>query len=367
MMGSANHVDGISWPQLSLVGDGGRNIFGILKLLFLPSPLLLQRVREPGIANTDAEPVAGSVRLLPQPDMELPMNRTVKIAIGSILVGLLVLGLKVIAWAMTGSIALLSDALESTVNVVTAVAALVAIQVAARPADANHPYGHHKAEFFSAVLEGVMIVIAALLIMNEAVKGFLAPRVLDAPLEGLMVNGTASVINAAWCYVLISQGRRHRSPALVADGRHLLSDVVSSVGVTFGVGLAILTGWERLDPALAGLVAINILWSGWNVIKESVSGLLDEAVSDDMLKVIRDRISANASGALEVHDLRTRHAGRATFIDFHMVVPGNTTVDEAHAICDRIETALKAEILGALITIHVEPEDKAKHHGVLVL
>ena len=178
------------------------------------------------------------------------MNRTLKIAIGSIVVGLVVLGLKAIAWWMTGSIALLSDALESIVNVVTAVAALVAIQVAARPADANHPYGHHKAEFFSAVLEGVMIIIAALLIMNEAVKGFIAPRMLDAPLEGLLVNGAASVINAVWCYVLISQGRRHRSPALVADGRHLLSDVVSSVGVTFGVGIAILTGWAKLDPSL---------------------------------------------------------------------------------------------------------------------
>jgi cation diffusion facilitator family transporter len=295
------------------------------------------------------------------------MNRTTKIAIGSIVIGLVVLGLKALAWWMTGSIALFSDALESTVNVATAVAALVAIQVAARPADANHPYGHHKAEFFSAVIEGVMIIIAALLILNEAVKGFMAPRVLDAPLQGLLVNGVASVINGVWCYVLISQGRSQRSPALVADGKHLLSDVVSSVGVTFGVLLAIVTGWARLDPALAGLVALNILWSGWKVIKESVSGLLDEAVSDDMLKRIRDTISANATGALEVHDLRTRHAGRATFIDFHMVVPGNTTVDQAHDICDRIETALKSEFHGALITIHVEPENKAKHQGVLVL
>lgn len=295
------------------------------------------------------------------------MNRTIKIAIGSIVIGMVVLGLKAVAWWMTGSIALLSDALESTVNVATAVAALVAIQVAARPADANHPYGHHKAEFFSAVFEGVMIIIAAMLIMNEAVKGFMAPRVLDAPLQGLLVNGVASVINAVWCYILISQGRRHRSPALVADGKHLLSDVISSVGVTFGVGLAILTGWQKLDPALAGLVALNILWSGWQVIKESVSGLLDEAVSEDMLKVIRDTISVNATGAIEVHDLRTRHAGKATFIDFHMVVAGSTTVDEAHAICDRIESALKQKFPDGMITIHVEPEDKAKHQGVLVL
>ena len=295
------------------------------------------------------------------------MDRTIKIAIGSILVGVVVLGLKAIAWWMTGSIALLSDALESTANVATAVAALVAIKVAAMPADANHPYGHHKAEVFSAVLEGVMIILAALLIMNEAYKGFMAPRTLDAPLQGLIVNGVASAVNGVWCYVLISYGRRHRSPALVADGKHLLSDVISSIGVTFGVLLAIITGWQRLDPALAGLVALNILWSGWTVIKESLSGLLDEAVSEDTLKVIRDTISLQAEGALEVHDLRTRHAGRATFIDFHMVVPGQTTVDQAHEICDRIETALKKALPNSLITIHVEPENKAKHQGVLVL
>lgn len=295
------------------------------------------------------------------------MDRTIKIAIGSIVIGLFVLGLKGLAWWMTGSIALLSDALESTVNVATAIAALVAIRVAARPADANHPYGHHKAEFMSAVLEGVMIIIAALLIMNEAWKGFMAPRPLNAPLEGLLINGLASVVNGIWCSVLITYGRRHRSPALVADGKHLLSDVISSVGVTFGVLIAIVTGWQKLDPALAGLVAINILWSGWKVVTESLSGLLDEAVSDETLGKIRSLISDAATGALEVHDLRTRHAGKATFIDFHMVVPGSMTVDEAHEICDRIETALKKQFAGAMISIHVEPENKAKHQGVLIL
>lgn len=176
---------------------------------------------------------------------------------------------------MTGSIALMSDALESTVNVATAVAALVAIRVAARPADANHPYGHHKAELFSAILEGVMIIIAALLIMREVYFGFLAPRTLDAPLEGLLVNSAASVINAFWCWILISQGRKRKSPALVADGRHLLTDVVSSVGVTFGVLIAIVSGWAWLDPLMALIVAINIVSSGWKVMRESLSGLLE--------------------------------------------------------------------------------------------
>ena len=295
------------------------------------------------------------------------MTKTIQLAIGSLIVGIVVLGLKGLAYWMTGSIALLSDALESTVNVATAIAALIAIRVATRPADDNHPYGHHKAEFFSAVLEGVMIIVAALLIMHEAYKGIMAPRALDAPLQGLLVNGAASLINGAWCWVLITRGRRYKSPALVADGHHLLSDVVSSIGVTFGVLLDIETGWAILDPALAGLVALNILWSGWKVMKSSLSGLMDESVAAGDLKTIREVIALEAVGALEAHDLRTRHAGKVTFIDFHLVVPGQTTVTEAHEICDRIELALKTEVPESIVTIHVEPENKAKHTGVVVL
>ena len=295
------------------------------------------------------------------------MSSTEKIALGSIIVGLIVLGLKTFAWWLTGSVALMSDAMESIVNVATAVAALIAIRIAARPADRDHPYGHHKAEFFSAVLEGVMIIVAALLILREAWHGFLAPRMLEAPLEGLLVNGSASVLNALWCWVLISRGRRLRSPALVADGHHLLSDVISSGGVVLGVALAVVTGWAVLDPALAALVAVNILWSGWKVMTSSLSGLMDEAVADDTLAGIRATISDNATGAIEAHDLRTRHAGPRTFIDFHLVVDGQTTVDAAHDICDRIEQALKSRVPGSMITIHVEPEHKAKHSGVLVI
>jgi cation diffusion facilitator family transporter len=295
------------------------------------------------------------------------MAGVIKLAIGSLIVGVAVLGLKLLAWRMTGSIALYSDALESTVNVATAAAALIAVRYAARPADANHPYGHHKAEYFSAVLEGVMIGLAAIMILREAYFGFLDPKPLQGPLEGLLVNGLASFLNGAWCWVLISQGRRLRSPALTADGYHLLSDVVSSVGVTLGVLLAIATGWAVLDPALAALVALNILWSGWRVMKESLGGLLDEAVSGEALERIRAVISAEAEGAIEAHDLRTRNAGRVTFIDFHLVVPGQMSVSDAHDICDRIERALKAEIEHAMITIHIEPENKAKHSGIVVL
>ncbi|MDQ2091109.1 cation diffusion facilitator family transporter [Marimonas arenosa] len=295
------------------------------------------------------------------------MTDVMKIAFGSIVVGVLVLALKALAWWMTGSIALMSDAMESIVNVATAVAALIAIRVAALPADHNHPFGHHKAEFMSAVLEGVLIIIAALFILREAVQGFLVPKVLDAPLEGLAVNVLANLLNGIWCWVLIRRGRALRSPALVADGKHLLSDVVSSVGVTTGVLLAIVTGWAVLDPALAALVAVNILWSGWKVVTASLSGLMDEAVPEGELELIRTIIAEAAEGAIEAHDLKTRQAGQATFIEFHLVVDGQATVTQAHDICDRIEKALKAQVPDARITIHVEPDDKAKHSGVLVL
>jgi cation diffusion facilitator family transporter len=295
------------------------------------------------------------------------MESVHRLAAGSIAVGVAVLGLKYVAYHLTGSIALYSDALESIINLVTAVAALIAIGTSAKPADFNHPYGHHKAEYLSAVLTGALIFAASLSILREAYFGFLNPRQPDAPWEGLLVNGLASAMNGAWCWVLIRQGRKHRSPALVADGRHLLTDVATSAGVLVGVLLVAVTGWAVLDPALAALVALNILWSGWQMLKESVGGLMDAAVSPGTLARIRAQISSNADGAIEAHDLRTRHAGRRTFVDFHLVVPAGMSVSQAHDICDRIEQALKAEVDDALITIHVEPNDKAKHSGIVVL
>ncbi len=295
------------------------------------------------------------------------MKRVQILATGSIAVGIVVLALKYLAYHLTGSVALLSDAIESIVNVATAIAALLAIRFAAVPADANHPYGHHKAEYISAVVEGALIIVAAIVILHEAYNAYLAPRMLDAPWTGLAVNGAASVINAIWCWVLIRTGRERKSPALVADGKHLFADVVSSVGVLGGVGLAAITGYTILDPILAGVVALNVLWSGWGLLKESVGGLLDQAVPDEELTRIRAVIAANADGAIEAHDLRTRHAGRMTFVDFHLVVKGSMSVTQAHEICDRLERAIKAEVTDALISIHVEPDDKAKHSGIVVL
>jgi cation diffusion facilitator family transporter len=294
-------------------------------------------------------------------------NKTVAIAATSLLVGMIVLGLKFVAWWLTGSVALYSDALESIVNVVTALVALIAVRLAQRPADAALPYGYHKAEYFSAVIVGVMIIVAAILILREAYFGFINPVMPAAPLEGMAVSVVATLINVVWAQVLIRHGRRARSPAIEADGQHLMTDVVSTVGVLLGLGLVFATGLARLDAVLAALVALNILWSGWGVIRQSVGGLMDVAVPADTQKTIREVIASNAEGALEAHDIRTRQAGKMTFIDFHLVVPGTMSVDAAHTICDQIEAKLREAVEDVQITIHVEPEEKAKHSGIVVL
>ena len=287
-------------------------------------------------------------------------QKVARLALSSILVALVVLALKVMAWWITGSVALYSDALESIVNVITAIAAFWAIRISHKPADEDHPFGHHKAEYFSAVLEGVLIVLAAILILAEVWRTFQSPSPLEQPWEGLTVNGVATVINAVWAWALIRTGRSGKSPALVADGRHIMTDVITSMGVFAGLVGAVLTGWQVLDPALAVLVALNILWQGWHVIASSLNGLMDRAVDIQENIRIRDIISANSKGVIEVHDLRTRIAGRATFIEFHMIVDGEMPVRDSHMICDRIEDALKAEIPSVRVVIHVEPDDEAK-------
>jgi len=290
-----------------------------------------------------------------------------RLAYGSLVVGLAVLALKFYAASATGSLALFSDALESVVNVVTAIVALIAVRLATKPADASLPYGYHKAEYFSAVIIGVFIAVAALVIFTQAYAGFIAPRLFKADPMGLAVSFVATLVNAGWAYGLLRLGRKERSPALQADGRHLMTDVVSTVGVLAGVLLATATGWAQLDAILAGLVGLTILWSGWELIKQSVIGLMDVAVDPKKLARIRELISSNAEGAIEAHDIRTRQAGRMTFIEFHLVVPGAMSVEVAHTICDRIEGKLREMVTDVQITIHVEPENKAKHSGIVVV
>jgi cation diffusion facilitator family transporter len=295
------------------------------------------------------------------------MTRGERIALGTIALGFLVLGLKSAAWWLTGSAALYSDALESTVNVAASLIALAALRFAARPADANHTYGHDKAEFFAAVIEGVMIIVAALSIFENAWAAWRTPRAMEAAGAGMALNGLATVLNLVWSLVLTRTGKSLRSPALVADGRHLLSDVVTSVGVVIGVALTAATGFLPLDPLVAAATGVYVLWSGASMISASIGGLMDAAPEAAVVNRIRELVAASASGALEAHDLRMRHAGRLTFLEFHLVVPGSMTVSAAHEICDRIEATLKAEMDHLIITIHVEPEEKAKQHGVPVL
>ncbi len=287
-------------------------------------------------------------------------------AIVSLGVALIVLALKTVAWWVTGSVALLSDALESIINVVVAGAAWVALRVSSTPPDDRHPFGHHKAEYFSAVLEGALIAVAALAIFREAVLHFFQPRELDAPALGIAVNVAASIINAFWGWQLVRIGRRERSPALDADGQHVMADAVASTGVVAGVGATVLTGWLQLDALVAAGVGVYILLSGWRLIRESVGGLMDEAVSPGTLETINACIKQAATGAIEAHDLQTRHAGPVTFIQFHLIVPGSMTVAAAHEICDRIEHSLREKVEGARVAIHIEPEHKAKHTGIEV-
>ncbi|MDR3375312.1 MAG: cation diffusion facilitator family transporter [Ancalomicrobiaceae bacterium] len=287
------------------------------------------------------------------------MDGSLKIALGSFGVSFAVLAIKYVAYLLTGSVALYSDALESIINVATAVAAIVAIRIAARPSDAQHPYGHHKAEYISAAIVGVMIVVAAVTILHEAWLGFVSPKQLEALGPGLAVSAVATALNALWSATLIRQGRINRSAALVADGKHLFADVVTSLAVLVGVGLVMATGIIVLDAAIAALVAVNVLWSGYGVIRESLSSLMDETAPEKELTLIREAIRSAAIGAVEVHDLRTRHAGKATFVDFHLVVPSTMTTGEAHQICERIELAIVNELAGAKISIHVEPEHEA--------
>lgn len=295
------------------------------------------------------------------------MERAKHVALGSIGIGIVVLALKAAAALLTGSSALYSDALESVVNVAASAVASAALFYAARPADKNHPYGHDKAEFFAAVVEGVLIIVAALSIFQHAWTNWSRHAPIAAPWTGIALNLAATVLNAGWAVLLGRTAARHRSAVLRADARHLWSDVATSFAVVVGLLLVLQTGIFWLDGAIAVGVGLHVLWSGWGVVRESVGGLMDEAPDDAVTARMRELVQRYAEGAIEAHDLRTRHAGRTTYLEFHLVVPGDMRVAEAHAICDRVEAALKAEVEGLVITIHVEPEGKAKHSGVLVL
>lgn len=291
-------------------------------------------------------------------------------AVASIALGVGVLAAKAAAAALSGSAALYSDALESLINVAASSLALYALIAGAKPADRQHPYGHAKVELLSAVATGGMILVAAVLIFQRGLAGLLHPAGL-APLDGglgagLALNGLAGAANAGWAMVLRRVSRRDRSPALAADSQHLLADALTSLGIVLALLAAALARLPILDPLIALAIAVQIAVMGGLTMLRSLSGLLDEAPPPVVARRIQDLVRMHATGALEAHDLRMRQAGTASFLEFHLVVPGAMSVAAAHEICDRIEAALKAEMAGVVITIHVEPEEKAKHHGVLV-
>ncbi len=300
--------------------------------------------------------------------------RVQSFAWGSIGVGAAVLALKFVAWGITGGSALFSDAAESTVNVATAVMTVATVLWAQRPADAGHNYGHGKAEFFAAVIEGVLIVLTALLILRHAWVVWRNPVPLHRPGLGLLLIAMASVVNAAWSRLLIRNGRLMRSPALVADGQHIFTDVLTSLGVFAGVALVVATGLQWLDPLVGALAAVMVLASGFHLIGQSVGGLLDAAPAEEerariravLAAILEDEADGTKSDVFEVHDLRVRQAGRTAFMEFHLVVPGGMSVSQAHRICDRMEAALRETVAGLRVTIHVEPEEKAKHPGIAV-
>lgn len=286
----------------------------------------------------------------------------------SIPIACLVFALKYCAYYLTDSVALYSDALESVVNIIAAAAAWWAICISQKPADTNHPFGHYKAEYFSAVFEGLLIIFAAVLIIHQAWAALQDPaHRLQQPQLGLAINIFAAFINAAWAFILIKRGKSSRSPALEADGRHLITDVVTSLGVIAGLLAALATGRTALDPLLAIAVALQILWQGGRLLYKSAQGLMDIGLSAEETQQIRAIISTHGAGALEAHDLRSRMAGRLVFVEFHLVVPAGMTVGKAHAICDRLEQALHKKLGHAHIIIHVEPENEAKLSAKLPL
>ena len=259
--------------------------------------------------------------------------------------------LKTLAWRITGSVGLLSDAAESLVNLVAAIIALVALKVSIRPPDKNHPFGHSKAEYFSAGAEGMMIFIAAAVIMYTAVQRFIHPRSIEDVGIGLLVSVLASVV--AW--VLLKNGRQRRSMTLIADGKHMLTDVWTSVGVLVGVGLVWLTGWQRLDPIVAFAVGVNILVTGAKLVGQSGTALLDVSLPKEDNEAIRDFLDAHSNDHVKFHAVRTREAGYRRFLEFHMLVPGSWTVKQGHDAMEDLIDEILDEWPEMRVSGHLEP------------
>ncbi|MBB0969374.1 cation transporter [Dietzia aerolata] len=294
------------------------------------------------------------------------MSTLKKFAWLSVATAVVTIVLKMAAWYVTGSVGLLSDAAESVVNLVAALIAVGAVTVAERPADDDHQYGHSKAEYFSAGVEGAMIFIAAAFILVVSIERIINPAPLESMGLGLAISVVATAINAAVGVALIRAGTKHRSPTLKADGKHLMTDVITTIGVVVGLSLAWLTGWEILDPLVAIGVGVNILFIGYKLVHESGMGLMDATLPEPDNQVIEEVLERHREpGRVDFHELRTRESGKWRFVEFHALVPGEWTVDRGHELVEKVEQAIHAALPSCHITSHLEPiEDERAYNDV---
>lgn len=294
-----------------------------------------------------------------------PTPSLIRYAWLSVAAALLTFFLKLLSWKVTGSVSLLSDALESLANLAAAFIAMASLSVAARPADDDHAYGHTKAEYFASGIEGALILVAAGGIGWNAVDRLTTPQPLDRPVLGIALSGAASLINLAVARLLLTVGRRHHSVALEADAKHLMTDVWTSVAVIIAVILVGLTGWLWLDPVLGLLLACHIVATGIRLVQQSMLGLMDTGLPPGELAAVRSVLDGFSERGVQHHALRTRVAGARRFMSVHLLFPGEWSVARAHALSEEIEAALRAAVPRLTILTHLEPiEDPASWHDV---
>jgi cation diffusion facilitator family transporter len=268
--------------------------------------------------------------------------------------------LKTLAWRLTGSVGLLSDAMESGVNLIAAIGAIWALTLAAKPADRKHHYGHFKAEYFSSGLESVLIVVAALAIIHAAIGRLQQPQPLEQLGIGLVISMAATALNGLVAWVLFKAARRFDSITLRADAHHLLTDVWTSTGVVIGIGLVKLTGLTILDPLIAIAVAVNIVFTGWKLLHETASGLLDRSLPDQEQRLLDNLLATYESDEIRFHALRSRVAGSRRFVSFHVLVPGHWTVQAGHDLCEELEHKVGAALTRTHVLTHLEPIEDPK-------
>jgi cation diffusion facilitator family transporter len=275
----------------------------------------------------------------------------------SIAAALVTMGVKFIGYFLTGSVGLFSDAAESVVNLVAALVGLWAVTLAARPADEDHTYGHTKSEYFSSGVEGALILVAALIIAVEAIPRLLHPEPIEQAFLGLTFSVSGAVINGVLAWFMLREGKKQRSITLEADAHHLFADVMTTAGVLVGVLLVALTKWYILDPIVALLVAVNIIWTGIKLLRQTGLGLLDTALPQEDMQAVNEILEQYRKQSIDFHAMRSRMSGRRRFVSFHVIVPGTWTVLKGHAICEEIDLAIRAALPESTVFTHLEPKE----------